>query len=428
MKIAVIADDLTGANDTGVQLAKCGLSTFVSLKPEAPAPKEAEALVIDTDSRSLPQAVAYDRVLKAAKQLSSSSIEMIYKKMDSTMRGNIGAEIDAMYDAFAPDFVIIAPSFPKLGRGVINGTMYVHGQLLHMTEVAVDPKTPVNESFLPLLLTSQTTREVGHISVDDLSSEAEKVVEKIHEFRQDGIPYLLFDAVTEEDLAQIVHVVSLTGYRVVWAGSAGLASHLPLGQPQTELGTITNGSVRKPVLTVVGSVHGRSRKQLNAVIAQEEIAEIGLNPERVLANEEDREQEIVRVTVEAALILAQGKHVVLYSLGEEMDIMRAVQQGERYGYNRNEVSNKIAEALGEASVRIIRQHGIERLMLTGGDTAKQVCLRLNASHLRLIDEIEAGVPIGALNGTKIFTVTKAGGFGSEDALVKAIAKLERGRL
>src|SRR4051812_12242875 len=102
MKFAIIADDLTGANDSGVQLAKIGLKTSVVFRRNMQAVREQEAVVINTDSRSISKGEAYRRVKEAAIILKAFSTEIIFKKVDSTLRGNIGNEIDAVYDVFQP--------------------------------------------------------------------------------------------------------------------------------------------------------------------------------------------------------------------------------------------------------------------------------------------------------------------------------------
>src|SRR6476619_7377554 len=98
MKLAIIADDLTGANDSGVQLARHGLKTTVLFDLDEGNINKYEAVVFDTDSRSLTRKEAYNQVSRAANFLLNAGFTNIFKKLDSTMRGNIGAEIDALYD------------------------------------------------------------------------------------------------------------------------------------------------------------------------------------------------------------------------------------------------------------------------------------------------------------------------------------------
>src|SRR5699024_1787942 len=144
--IGIIADDLTGANDSGVQIAKHGYSTSVLFKiPETTEPLD-EAIVIDTNARVLEKDAATAIVKKASDYIKKCNYTHIYKKIDSTLRGHIGAEIEAMDDVFHPDFIIIAPAFPAYGRATINGVHYVNGVELAKTEVNADPTHPVKHS------------------------------------------------------------------------------------------------------------------------------------------------------------------------------------------------------------------------------------------------------------------------------------------
>src|SRR5690554_5475056 len=117
-------------------------------------------MVFDTDSRSDTRDEAYNKVRSICTAIQSPSLEMVYKKIESTMRGNIGVEIDAIYDVYQPDFVVSAPSYPENGRTLKNGHLYIEGELLHQTDISQDPKTPVNDSYLPKLLGDQTNRSI----------------------------------------------------------------------------------------------------------------------------------------------------------------------------------------------------------------------------------------------------------------------------
>jgi uncharacterized protein YgbK (DUF1537 family) len=139
MRIGMIADDLTGANDSGVQLSRYGLKTSVRFNftdEELSSNEESGsdgAIVIDTDSRSIEKDEAYRRVREAANFLKENQFDVIYKKIDSTLRGNLGAEVDAVYDEFQPNFVIIAPGYPSNGRKIDSGHLYLNGAPLHET-------------------------------------------------------------------------------------------------------------------------------------------------------------------------------------------------------------------------------------------------------------------------------------------------------
>src|SRR5215203_7371319 len=134
-RLAIIADDLSSATDCGAQMVRSGLSVAVplvsySLPLQA---STAQVVSIDTDSRSLSAERAYTRVKLATEQLVAEGWTHFYKSVDSTLRGELGAEIEAVLDVVKPDCAIVAPAFPKYGRATVDGVKYLHGRPLHET-------------------------------------------------------------------------------------------------------------------------------------------------------------------------------------------------------------------------------------------------------------------------------------------------------
>ncbi|WP_410512251.1 four-carbon acid sugar kinase family protein [Paenibacillus sp. BR2-3] len=427
MKIAIIADDFTGANDSGVQLAKQGLKTSVILSSNFSAleKRNSDVVVFDTDSRSLPMEEAYRKVRGIAESLKNKDFDLIYKKMDSTLRGNLGAEIDAVYEAFQPDFVIISPAFPKNGRLIKDGFLYVNGNPVHETEVGRDPKTPVTESFIPDLLMRQSARLVGLITCSDYAGGPKAIFDKLALFKERQVPYVVFDAMSEQDLQMIANAINETVYSVVWAGSAGLVNYL-LGSAYhaNDNNGVVVPVITTPILLVVGSVSRTSRLQLNILLTRSDVAGIEMKADLVLGDDHVRVQEIKRVQRIAFEALSQHHHVVIYSSGEPEDIRKANEAGRCFGLDSTSVSNLLSSVLGTIAARLMTDFDIRGLVLTGGDTAKQVCDKLGYAEFELINEVEAGVPIGCLIGRKeIYAVTKAGSFGTDDVLSHSINKL-----
>jgi uncharacterized protein YgbK (DUF1537 family) len=422
VKIAIIADDLTGANDTGVHLAKRGLSTSVLLDVIPKAMSKYEAVVFDTDSRSQTGEEACRRVTEVCRRIQrENDYDFIYKKIDSTLRGNIGHEMDAMYEVFQPDFIVVAPSFPKLGRVVRDGLMYVNGVPIHMTDTARDPKNPVMHSSVRMLLEQQTARPIAVITGKEMGEGNDALLEQIERYRQKDIPYLVFDAETEDDLLQIVSLFTQSRFRVIWAGSSGLANELSEQLFIKKRNAFQHLPVPGPVLVLVGSVSTNSRLQLEVVLRRSDVTGIEMKTEAVLT-EEAKRQELKRIAFLAAdAYCADKKDVVLYSSGLPEDVERSRLVGAQHGLSTKQVSSAISGALGEAAGEIVKAHKVRNLVLTGGETAKQLCRHLGAEEIELIDEVETGVPLGRLTGHEdIYVITKAGGFGSEAVLERSL--------
>jgi uncharacterized protein YgbK (DUF1537 family) len=390
MLMAIISDDLTGAADTGVQLVRAGYRTAVVFR-NSPLPDEdgLDAVALDTDSRPLAAGFAAKRVVEAAHAVRDAHI--VYKKLDSTLRGPVAAEIAAALEATGHETAVVAPAFPAAGRATVGGVQMVRGTPVHETEFADDPKTPVRQGHLPTLLADAIPEVIG-LNVGDLAVP-ENVVRALGEHR-----CVVIDAERDEDLEALVQAVPDPS-SVLWAGSAGLAG---------ALGTVYPGPhaddkppSRPPargVLVVVGSLSGVVREQLRRLEDERGHATIPLT-----AGEPGAVGNAVR---EARAALAEDGCVALCS-----DEERGSSEG-------------VIEALAEA-VGLLSDEGLfDALVLTGGDTAAGVARRLGAGGIRLEGEIESGVPVGALIGPRPYrVVTKAGGFGEPCTLVNVTNEL-----
>ncbi len=426
MKLAIIADDLTGANDSGVQLAKFGLKTSVLFGLDKSAVHDSEAVVFDTDSRAIDKNEAYKKVYEVMEFLKEQNFQRIYKKIDSTLRGNIGIEIDAVYDSLRPDFIFIVPGYPKNGRTILNGYHYLNGIPLDETEISNDPKTPVTESHIPTLLERQTHRSVGQINKELLTKDSEIIHKELENFAINNVCYIVVDSETEEDLELILKHTKDSKYNIIWVGSAGLANYLPsyYDIKHTEkIYLIPKNNM--PILTVVGSVNKNSRSQLDVVLKKEGVIGIKVESYKAVSSHEERNLEMTNVLKKAREAARTGFDVVIYSTGEPKDINRARAVGLEYDFTYTETSNEIVKMLGKISSLLINEKLFKGIVMTGGDTAKQVCEAWDVKGFYLHDELEIGVPISTFIGNdEVIVITKAGGFGKETVFVHAIDKLK----
>lgn len=426
LNIFMIADDLTGANDSGVQLTGYGIRTSVLFHVDKPLSLEQEAIVVDTDSRGSTKENAYRKIKEVMHFFQPDKDQIVYKKIDSTLRGNLGSEIDAMYEAIHPDFMVIAPAFPKNGRKTIRGYHYLNDTLISETEMANDPHTPVNESYIPDLLQKQTNRETALIKFTDLEKGYEHVKEVLDVLYRQRIPYIVVDAVNEQHLQLIAQYVTKSGYSVCWVGSAGLANELPeVYGFKFEQKPLLMPQATESVMLVVGSVSQISRRQLEFVLQAPGVKGVELNSVALIENEQARNMELNRALKQVIDEISNGYHIAVYSTGSAEHIAQARQVGIRNGLNELEVSQRISRSLGEVSARIVEQCGIKRMVLTGGDTAKQVCTHLGITGFELMGEVEMGIPLGRTIGReRMYVITKAGAFGKDTSLLHAIDKLK----
>ena len=391
MHAAIIADDLTGAADTGVQLVRVGYRTAVAFRG-APVPPagDLDAVALDTDSRAMPAGFAAKRVLEAARAVRDA--RLVYKKLDSTLRGPVAAELAAALEATGRDRAVVAPAFPSAGRTTVGGVQLVRGVPVHETEAKSDPRTPVREGHIPTLL-APSFPSIASLGVEDLTDPS-TVRRTLHSAR-----CVVADAGRDEDLETLVRAVPRPS-EVLWAGSAGLA--LALGSvypgPHARTSLATPDPVHK-VLVVVGSLSRVSRRQLQS-LAQE----YGF----VAATVDGRSGAVEEALAYARAALSGSACAAVHST-DNRDASGA---------------GSFIETLGEVVACLSEEGHFDALVLTGGETALGVARRLGAVGIRIEGEVEPGIPVGTLIGPSPYrVVTKAGGFGEPGSLVRVVKGL-----
>jgi uncharacterized protein YgbK (DUF1537 family) len=390
MLIAVIADDLTGAADTGVQLVHAGYRTAVFFRATEVLADDLDAVAFDTDSRTMPAGFAAKRVLEVAHLAREARV--VYKKLDSTLRGNVAAELAAALGGARRGRVVVAPAFPAAGRTTVGGIQSVHGVPVDETEMANDPHTPVREAHVPSLL-ADAFSSVGALGAGDLA-DPERVRRTLEDYE-----CVVADADRDADLEALVRAVPDPD-RILWAGSAGLALALGSVYPGPSAGAVGVQRVPvRPVLVVVGSLSGVAREQVRRLV--EEYGEVGVP---VGGGEPNAVQKAVETARET---LAGGTCAVVHSPED-----------------RVASSESVLGSLAEVAWRLSEEGLFEGLVLTGGATAVGVARRLGDCGIRLEGEVETGVPRGTMIGPRPYpVVTKAGGFGEPDTLVGAVEAL-----
>jgi uncharacterized protein YgbK (DUF1537 family) len=182
--LGIVADDLTGSMDSSGYFASRGLSTVVILDPDFPS--DADVVVINTNSRAEDPDVASRRVKQAVKSLRG---RVVYKKIDSTLRGNIGVELKAAMSEMTGEKAIVAPAFPAVGRTTVNGILLVNGVPVAETQFANDPISPVKESNISNLLRQTMEYRVGGVSLEGIDAGVEPLYRQISRMAGAISPY-----------------------------------------------------------------------------------------------------------------------------------------------------------------------------------------------------------------------------------------------
>lgn len=424
IKLAVIADDLTGANDTAVQFAKHHIRSCVKMDfdQEALNQEDNDVVVIDTDSRDIAADLANQRVRKVCELLKSNGVVNVYKKVDSTLRGNLGAEIEAVTEVFSPEVVIIAPAFPSNRRTTIGGYHLLDCIPIELTEIAYAPKSPVKESRVVELLKKQTDAKIGLIPLHIMIKGEAAIKAAINRHLAERTKWIVFDTATDEDLRAIVNAAR--GYKkILWVGSAGLADCLPQVYEWSPYHADEVEDENGKVLIISGSVSKITQRQITEVLTLDNVGLVKLD---IAAMFDNREAEVSRCVTSVKEFAGQDKHVVLAGCIGDEDVEAAVKLGGIHGLNNAEVSERMACVLAEIGKALtdVKWAG---MVLTGGDTAIHVCRALEAGAIDVLAEVAVGIPLGRLRGgvcCGLRVITKAGAFGEDDSFVRAIQAIQ----
>lgn len=416
MKLAIIADDFTGSNDTGVQFTKKGLKTIVTtqLNNITEPLMNADVVVFDTESRFDSKDLAYEKVYSMSERLFKAKIPKLYKKLDSTFKGNIGSEIQAAKEGFNLDYVIMAPALPSNGRQTKNGHVLINGVPVNETEVAKDPKTPVKFSYIPQILKLQTNLKSEVIGVPQGGYDVTTILDKIKAVRNTGAEIIILDALDNKDLKLIADSIAQLDDAVLIVGTAGLAEFLP------DALQLRNSLA---VLSIIGSVSDVTRKQIEYAKESNDLDIYHYSFETMLDDElnEKFKKQIV-------LALANKKHVVIQSATQISDVSHAENLGKDLGLMAYEVSDLIAKKMGNLTGEVMNasKKDIRGLFITGGDTLIKIATELGVQGMEIKNEVLPAIPLGRFISDQynhINIVTKAGGFGSVEAFSEILKHL-----
>ena len=414
--LGVIADDFTGACDVAVQFKKQGLETVVLTDIEFLGSFKGvfDVVVVDTETRNLTSEDAYRKVRRAVRLLRQNNVKLVYKKIDSTLRGNIGAEINAVMDELDVKAIIVAPAFPDQERTVINGHLLVNGEPLEKTEYAYDPLSPVSGSRVSMLIEKQAKKKVGEILLSQIRKDVDLIVKKIRSQIEAGKEVIVADAEIQSDLERIAE--ASLALNVLLCGSAGLASALS-----------SRLAVQSRVLVVSGSVNKVTLNQIEMAVKKLDVKLIEPVLSGILQDKERIDEVSDDLVEEAEKALAEGKDVIIRLAGSRSLISEIQDAGKRLGMNKLQVADLLLSILSRATRKILGGHCFKGLILIGGDTSIRIMDALGAKAIRSEGEFLPGIPSGRIIGgicDGMQVVTKAGGFGDRYTLVKIMKSLK----
>ncbi len=423
--IGIIADDLTGANDTALQFHMRGCNTRIVLNSESSLDdanlKNAQACAISTETRNADINTAYEKTKSACQKLYDNfNVEYFYKKIDSTLRGNIAAEIKAIMDVLNNDAAIIVPAFPKENRSTIGSYHLLKGVPIERTELARDPKFPIYESHIPTILKNQFKElecdiKIGVIEFKTVVKGAALILTEIHRLINEGIKVIIIDAQSSIDLEQIALSVKKSTFNLLPVGAAGFASALSnIWLPDVKNNRINIKIQKQPKLIVSGSA-----TQLTAL----QIAKLKDEYDDCLYSYSLKLEDIIKGVSEDFIErisshLLKGKNVLVHT----SDLIEDRENFQQFLLD-NEISyesflTKISGYLANL-VELTLNKACAILILIGGETSFECCNAINSEILQVIDEVTYAIPL-CMDYKAQLIVTKSGNLGNANTIVDII--------
>ena len=385
-RVLIVADDLTGAMDSAGPFAAAGVETWVVAVPMRCDPatlKSARVVSVNTDTRHLPAALAAARVRDIVGHLGASGFDIVVKKIDSTLRGNVVAETMALLDISGRREAVVAAAFPAQGRTVRGGIVHVDGKPLAQTAFAKDALSP--PPLAPL-------QEVFALAKPGLRVQTLTAAPALH----GGADIWVADSEVDADLTGIVTRFADRANDVLMVGSAGLTRALALvcfdggpapASPQRVTGTI---------VFAVGSRAMRSAEQVESLSTEPETTVLRAPNGRLQSGK-----------------IPSAQNLVLKATADE-----AGHEGD---------AERVAADMARHAIEIARSAKAEALVATGGDTAIAILAASDNPALQVLGDLMPGIPYARirLGGTSLWLVTKAGGFGGRDTF-RDVARRLRG--
>ena len=401
IKILIIADDFTGALDTGVKLAAFGARTKVLTDTELnlTAETDTDVLVLCAPTRHVSPEEAYRVIRRITEQAVRAGVECIFKKTDSALRGNVGAELSAVLDGSGEKHLCFLPALPDMNRLTREGVQYIDGVPVHESVFGQDPFDPVTESYIPDLLRRQcgtAVRVVGRREQPAFDGEEPC----IH----------VFDAGSCADMDRHVAGLAKQGRLHLLAGCAGLAKILPphLGFD----GKSDEGLHIAERLTVVcGSINPISRRQMDYA-ERMGCQRFHLPAWFLLESPRPQGDALMDAIWET---YNEGRCLMLDTIQSDGNW---IPEGTG-GLSMEAMRQLISQRLGSLMKALLDRGADGCFMIIGGDTLLEFMEALHIRELSPVGEPEAGVVLSEIhyNGGTYQVLSKSGGFGGEDLLI-----------
>lgn len=425
--IGIIADDLTGANDTALQFHLRGSNTQILLDYEGylQAIKNAQTWAISTETRNVPVDMAYSKVKAATKIfIEKLNLEFFYKKIDSTLRGNIAVETLTMLEVLNWDAAVIVPAFPSEGRTTVGGYHLLKGIPIERTELARDVHSPIFESHIPTLLASQLNEDnkdlVGLIELSTIMNGAGPILFKLNELISQGKKLIVADAVSTTDIEQIVLAINKSDYNILPTGSSACAQVLGnIWLPEMKYQHIQKTIPELPKLIVSGSATQLTESQIKKLYDSDDFDNtyfINLDVKTIINGvNEELINRVVNNLGQNNIVIVNTSYMLRDFDGFSEDSLNAE-------LTKTKLASMITDFLAELTKIIVNKREVILITL-GGETSYKCCHAINSLQLQLVDEVGPSIAL-CIDHKAQWIVAKSGNLGTPNTLIEILKYFE----
>ena len=413
LSLLIIADDQTGSLDTGVQLAQMGLKVQISNNCDISfrmLPVETEVLVINTESRPMKPDEAYRTVCGIVKRARKNGVKFIMKKTDSALRGNIGAELKALLDGSGEKALPFLPAYPAMNRVTRDGIHYINSVPVKDSSFGKDPFEPVKHSAVDEIIHDQSDVSVVY---DEIAENLEQQI-------------TVYNITSQQQLRETTEKLCKNSRLSIMAGCAGLASVLqPVLFPQAGKCRKQQIPANKNFLVACGSVNEASVKQVQKA-TEEGFYHFSLTPEQKLKPDYWESDEGRQQTGEIMKYIKEYPRFILDTNDKENpDKTRKL--AEQEGISSDILRKRIPLSLNSLVKKIIENGYDGVFMLIGGDTLAAFLKVMEINEITPLYEVAPGTVAATFfrNGKTGYIITKSGGFGEEDLLIRLADRLDK---
>lgn len=413
--VLVMADDFTGANGTGVLLNAKGFNAISFLKSDDVGEfcNNKDVFCINTDTRDKEKQYSHD-LIKNVTHKFKNEVKVISKRIDSTLRGNVGSEIDGVLDELGKEYkAIVVASYPLSGRICVGGYVLVNGVPLEKTNVSKDVKTPVKTSNVIHIIKSQSSKSVGYISLEKVL-KGKNFLSK--EIKNNSHEIIVVDAATDENIKTIANACVLSKQKIVCIDPGPFTAYFSLDLLKSGRENFCR------CLMIIGSTTELTRKQIEYFKDHKNILIYNININNLIDNFKDESQKALNYFKEN---YKEYKYLCISTSLEKNQVRDKVNM---------DTSNIISDRLNKIAKDILSVNvfNINFTYLTGGDISQGFLKNINSIGMEIMDEIIPLTVYGKVVGGEfsgLNMITKGGLVGNEtsvDFIMSAVEKNIKG--